>query len=259
MSHPPDSQDYLDDGLDADFHALADRLDAELAKATDPVNKVVERFHTADKKPYALPKPGLNSSQQLDRVVGSHWIPSMEDYELDQAAQEEWIPAAPAKVGTDHVLLEKDETHTYELPSRPLSSPAAAVDKESTPALKRPLISASGSKDTTAATINPDGSLKAFVRGPFPREVQPRVDVQGLSTRTVIKTCFRIGEALQVGITAQRPTLTAYQSDVLVELYGSVPPHFCLGAHNVDKKVHSPRLLLGASGQEAKFPAPGPF
>jgi hypothetical protein len=237
MAQSPDSQDYLDDSLDAELYALAeaadepqdyldDSLDAELhalAEAFDPVGEVVERFSIPDDVLYALPEPDLNSSQQLDCVVGEDWIPSTADHELDQAAEEEWILAAPAEVETDHVLLEKDETHTYELPPLPISSPAP-VEEEINPALKRPVISAWGPKEPATAPTNPNGSLKAFVRGPFPQEVQPRGVVEGLSTRTLIKTCFRIGEALRVGIAAQRAAST--ESDILVELYGCAPPPF---------------------------------
>ncbi|KAF8246722.1 hypothetical protein K440DRAFT_320462 [Wilcoxina mikolae CBS 423.85] len=84
-------------------------------------------------------------------------------------------------------------------------------------------LTASSVQLTTGNTHRPlDNTIgmKPFVRGPFPKEVQPRSVIDGLSTRTVVKTCFRLGEALSVGVACKNMPYDSEAGDVLVELYG---------------------------------------
>ncbi|KAL8705467.1 MAG: hypothetical protein Q9201_001398 [Fulgogasparrea decipioides] len=75
------------------------------------------------------------------------------------------------------------------------------------------------------------GAPVPFVRPPFPAPIRDRSPILGLNTRTVLRTCFRIGEALNAGSTALRTN-----TDAIIELYarvlhsersaGSVKQHF---------------------------------
>ncbi|KAF2200298.1 hypothetical protein GQ43DRAFT_441699 [Delitschia confertaspora ATCC 74209] len=56
-----------------------------------------------------------------------------------------------------------------------------------------------------------------IVRPPFPRPVRDRSPIIGLSSETFLRTCFRIGEALNAGCGGTREG-----KDVVVELYARV-------------------------------------
>jgi len=75
------------------------------------------------------------------------------------------------------------------------------------------------SGNTQQSLANATG-MKLFVRGQFPTEVQPRSVIDCLSTRTVVKTCFRLGEAISVGVACKNMPYDSEAGDVLVELYG---------------------------------------
>ena len=62
--------------------------------------------------------------------------------------------------------------------------------------------------------FGPDGSPIPVVRPPFPASVLPRSPVTGLSPTTVLRTCLRIGEALNAASSCLRNSV-----DALVELY----------------------------------------
>ncbi|KAF2732005.1 hypothetical protein EJ04DRAFT_403669, partial [Polyplosphaeria fusca] len=58
---------------------------------------------------------------------------------------------------------------------------------------------------------------KPIVRKPFPAPVKDRSPIVGLTPDVVLRTCFRIGEALNVGCSAVKDG-----KDVLLELYARV-------------------------------------
>lgn len=62
-----------------------------------------------------------------------------------------------------------------------------------------------------------DGGAKPVVRTPFPSAIRDRSPIWGASNTTVLRTCFRIGEALNVGCQAVRNN-----RPVLLELYARV-------------------------------------
>ncbi|KAI4136430.1 MAG: hypothetical protein LQ341_005619 [Variospora aurantia] len=61
------------------------------------------------------------------------------------------------------------------------------------------------------------GNPVPFVRCPYPARVRDRSPVFGLSSNTFLRTCFRIGEALNAGSTALRT-----RTDAVIELYARV-------------------------------------
>ncbi|KAL8845547.1 MAG: hypothetical protein Q9176_000183 [Flavoplaca citrina] len=66
-------------------------------------------------------------------------------------------------------------------------------------------------------SFDEDGLAIPFIRSSFPEPIRDRSRVLGLSSRTVLRTCFRIGEALNAGSTALRT-----RKDAVVELYACV-------------------------------------
>ncbi|KAL8690705.1 MAG: hypothetical protein Q9224_004344 [Gallowayella concinna] len=75
------------------------------------------------------------------------------------------------------------------------------------------------------------GAAIPFIRPPFPNAIRERSPVLGLNSDTLLRTCFRIGEALNAGSSALRT-----RTDAVIELYahvtyserpaGSVKQHF---------------------------------
>lgn len=62
---------------------------------------------------------------------------------------------------------------------------------------------------------------KPFARRPPPRVVQPRSPIEGLGTKTIIRVCFRVGEAVRFANTASRSC--GGHTDVIIELFGLYP------------------------------------
>lgn len=60
------------------------------------------------------------------------------------------------------------------------------------------------------------GKPLPFIRPPFPAPMLDRSPIQGLNSRTVLRTCFRIGEALNAATASLR---SAGAPDTLMELY----------------------------------------
>jgi hypothetical protein len=94
---------------------------------------------------------------------------------------------------------------------------------------KRPkLTSPESSSPAPTPTPGLSDVMKPFVRSPFPTPVLPRSAIDGLSTKTLVKTCFRLGEAIKVGVQFCRLPPDSETEDIFVELYGqSLPPSSC--------------------------------
>ncbi|KAI0113207.1 hypothetical protein F4814DRAFT_338728 [Daldinia grandis] len=67
------------------------------------------------------------------------------------------------------------------------------------------------------ARVEDTAPLKPFVRPPFPEKVRDRSAVSELSPRTVLRTCFRIGELVNQAIQCLN-----HQQDVVFELFARV-------------------------------------
>jgi hypothetical protein len=65
--------------------------------------------------------------------------------------------------------------------------------------------------------FDPHGNALPFARPPFPSKVLDRSPILGLSSSPLLRTCFRIGEALNAATVASHTTL-----DPLIELYARV-------------------------------------
>jgi len=72
-------------------------------------------------------------------------------------------------------------------------------------------------------SIRQTSARKPIVRKPFPDQVQDRSPVTGLTSDTVLRTCFRVGEALNAGCQAVR-----LGRHVILELYARVISSTCM-------------------------------
>ena len=75
----------------------------------------------------------------------------------------------------------------------------------------------SATRDPHLTPLNPNSDTLPFIRPPFPSPVRDRSPITGLSNRTVLRTCFRIGEALNAAAVASRTNV-----DAIIELYARV-------------------------------------
>ena len=72
----------------------------------------------------------------------------------------------------------------------------------------------SPNKPPSQISFESDGRPTPVIRPPFPASVLPRSPVTGLSTKTVLRTCFRIGQALSAASSSLRNSV-----DAVIELY----------------------------------------
>ena len=109
-------------------------------------------------------------------------------------------------------------------PSTPLTSP----EKPSTPKLQwlppKVYVPAKSSQIPVSPTeiphfvnFNINGEPLPFTRPPFPKPIRDRSPILGLTNRAVLRTCFRIGEALNAAAVASRTN-----TDAVIELYARV-------------------------------------
>ena len=71
--------------------------------------------------------------------------------------------------------------------------------------------------DPHVVPANPNDNAIPFIRPPFPKAVRDRSPILGLNNRTVLRVCFRIGEALNAAAKASRTNV-----DAVIELYARV-------------------------------------
>lgn len=88
--------------------------------------------------------------------------------------------------------------------------------KTYTPA-EKPRIPVSSTVDPDIVPANSNGDTLPFTRPPFPKAIRDRSPILGLTNRTVLRICFRIGEALNAATVASRTNV-----DAITELYARV-------------------------------------
>lgn len=78
-------------------------------------------------------------------------------------------------------------------------------------------IPASLTDDPHLVPVNSNGDARPFMRPTFPKSIRDRSPILGLTNRTVLRICFRIGEALNAAAVASRTNV-----DAIIELYARV-------------------------------------
>ncbi|KAL8920233.1 MAG: hypothetical protein Q9172_004586 [Xanthocarpia lactea] len=117
---------------------------------------------------------------------------------------------------------QKRTAKTQWTPPDPIT-PATSPVKEDAPSsplitVSPPALANKGSENIPQKiSFNENGTAIPFIRPIFPDPVRDRSPIHGLSSRTLLRTCFRIGEALNAGSTALRT-----RTDAVMELYARV-------------------------------------
>lgn len=155
-------------------------------------------------------------------------------------------------------------------PEKPPSSPKLQwmPPKTFNPA-KSSQISVSPIEVPHIVPVNEDGQALPFTRPPFHNLIRDRSPILGLSNRVVLRTCFRIGEALNAAAVASRANTDAIvelyariilsergdgfrQSFQLGDLFTSKPPYLS-GTYSLWKGValwdHDSKVFLGERGR----------
>lgn len=104
------------------------------------------------------------------------------------------------------------------IPAKPPLSPKLQwlPPKTYTPA-RSSQVPVSLTDDPHLVPVNFSRNALPFIRPRFPKAIRDRSPILGLSNRTVLRTCFRIGEALNAAAVASRTNV-----DAIVELYARV-------------------------------------
>lgn len=117
------------------------------------------------------------------------------------------------------------------------------------------------------------GQPLPFIRPPFPASMLDRSPIQGLNSRTVLRTCFRIGEALNAAtaslhsvgapdvvmelycrsISSIRHPTSLKQTFQFGDLFSSTSPHFLTGRYMTWRGIglwdHDSRAFLDENGK----------
>jgi hypothetical protein len=88
----------------------------------------------------------------------------------------------------------------------------------------RQLVSAGAEREApnSEGTLEHCEALPPFVRPGFPEPIQDRSPLLNITNSLILKTCFRIGEAINVGLRYARQSSTFTSDGVLIELYARV-------------------------------------
>ncbi|ORY62543.1 uncharacterized protein BCR38DRAFT_525511 [Pseudomassariella vexata] len=141
-----------------------------------------------------------SNSSEIETMVTSSEIPAAEKCEDDLLDEEvDWgtVYAITSSIPKDPSLVGSREGETTEPLPRAEAQPAEHLQQ----------------------SIQPEnsGPLSPFARPPFPERVRDRSSVPGMSSNTVLRTCFRIGEMI-----SQSARCFNHQQEVVVELYARV-------------------------------------
>jgi hypothetical protein len=249
---------------------------------------------------YRLPEPSVHSTIPMKdhEERYSHMIRTQHDACLHDShsqglanavscyqVREVWQARGHASIGR----VQQDLQGAMSIPERRLPR----YQKPETPSRNRSQISSPHQAATRLRIdlIKPEGigeetPLKPFLRPKFPDPVPDRSPIQGLSASRLLRTCFRIGEALRVSFPAYSPTpsslcapntsaLAATSPTILIELYAFVassyrsghrqffhfadlffptrPPYLSgVWEHWIDNPTfeHDGRAFLGPEGEE---------
>lgn len=100
---------------------------------------------------------------------------------------------------------------------QPLSPKLQWLSPKSYTPAKSPRIPISHNDHPHLVPVDSNGDALPFTRPPFPKAVQDRSPILGLTNRIVLRICFRIGEALNAAAVASRENV-----DAIIELYARV-------------------------------------
>lgn len=100
---------------------------------------------------------------------------------------------------------------------RPLSPKLQWLPPKTYAPAKSPRLPVPSTDGKHLVPVDSNGKSLPFMRSPFPKAVRDRSPILGLTNRTVLRICFRIGEALNAAAVSSRANV-----DSIIELYARV-------------------------------------
>ena len=150
----------------------------------------------------------VTGNANLDRVKTSEGSENcFDDYDLDDGLID---------------LMVDESQHTLAIPETPVKGPVSPKlkwlpPKNYTPAKSSKIPVSSHHDPPQRLRMDSNSDFLPFVRPPFPNPVRDRSPILGLTNRTVLRICFRIGEGLNAAAAASRANV-----DAIVELYARI-------------------------------------
>lgn len=119
-------------------------------------------------------------------------------------------------------LMVGESQHLQVIPETSVKRPVSPKlkwlpPKNYTPAKSSQLPASSHHDPPQRLRMDSNSDVLPFVRPPFPSPVRDRSPILGLTSRTVLRVCFRIGEGLNAAAVASRTNV-----DAIVELYARI-------------------------------------
>ena len=199
-----------------EHHAPDMAVEGEPRTPRTPTSSVPSAIHKASDKPgltFLAPKVYTPKTQMSP------------DKNLTGTLTEvEWTPAKGAKSVSRHSSPRSRQTSSQLRHTSSMSRPNPKIANPMPPPPRPCLSNKSDDLGLTKESIAPnvirfDESCNAspFARPPFPSPLQDRSPIPGLTSRTCLRTCFRIGEALNAFASTSRSNI-----DAVIELYARV-------------------------------------
>ena len=214
-------QDLSDDTFLDDEQLLDDKSHwpGAIPDLDDRILYDEDRTSTATKIIDVPSSPGLSSQASCilthvagnanpDRVRTSEGSENcFDDYDLDNGLID---------------LMVDESQHPLVIPETPVKRPVSPKlkwlpPKTYTPARSSQIPASSHHDPPQSLRVESNGDVPPFVRPPFPNPIRDRSPILGLTNRTVLRICFRIGEGLNAAAVASRTNV-----DAIVELYARI-------------------------------------
>ena len=226
QAHAASDEWFMDDFA---LPAIPEWLDAE--QLPQPKSENVKHHETVTNAVYDQLVAAAESCTPLSQISGNldrteqHQITKIEDSEnefpvpefdtslIDLAIFENAEAATPQRRSEGPVAIKSKKLSQK---PRTSSKPPQPIAPPKTPAAPYKL------------QFNPAGDPTPFVRKPFPRPILDQSPIHGLVNNTVLRTVFRVGEALNAASTASNSNV-----DAVVELYARV-----IQSSRMDYKQH---------------------
>ncbi|KAL9632598.1 MAG: hypothetical protein Q9164_005221 [Protoblastenia rupestris] len=218
VDHGPQAQDLSDDDL------FADIVDDDLPEwLGDPplstTAKALQQGHGffPSSRPSTSEVSALHSSDILNHISGNA-VKAKTSHIIELAGSENEYPDSDLDTSFIDLTASDDIQATTPLtsPQRPTTPklqwlPPKIFAKTKSPHLPHSL------DFLHKVPLNANGKPISFLRPAFPKPVLDRSPILGLTNRTVLRTCFRIGKALNAAFAATRTN-----TDAIIELYARV-------------------------------------
>lgn len=229
-TEPSASLDLPSQGFQVNERSFPERV--EESKATSAGEDI---FILKDK--VYVPVQAMTTMGALKSSLGTGQVSQHARANIGRKLTSTNIPETEVDISKDHELFDLEEEDEMEL-----ANLTGAISQDAGPALwcipmapstppaatsARPCAPDSGRSTFVVQVLSPpaqqplhstsDCVLEPFVRPPFPKRVHDRSPIFGISSSGALRTCFRIGEALNAASAALRTG-----TDVIIELFARV-------------------------------------